>query len=81
MKFFEYLSAGLPVISTPLPALLEYMNAFRVANNAEDFIEAAETILRGDVPDSSYCDQLARLHTWERRLDIMLDCIDNNIIT
>lgn len=79
MKFFEYLSAGLPVISTPLPALLEYKKAFRLVNNSEEFIETAEIILSGNLPDPSYCDRLARQHTWDQRLDAMLRHIEDKL--
>lgn len=77
MKFFEYLGAGLPVISTPLPAILDYKKACRMVNNTDEFISAAEKILGGDLPDPSYCDQLTRQHTWDKRLDVMLKHIEN----
>lgn len=76
MKFFEYLGAGLPVISTPLPALHGYQKAYRMVNNADEFIVAVEKILGGNIPDRAYCDLLARKHTWDQRLDTMLRHIE-----
>jgi glycosyltransferase involved in cell wall biosynthesis len=72
MKFFEYLAAGRPVIATKLPALEEYREACRFVSSAQEFIEVAERILKGDAPDSLSCDRVARKHTWEWRTQEML---------
>ena len=72
MKFFEYLSAGRPVVATPLDALGDYREACCTVRSAEEFVAAVERILSGAGPDAGLCLRLARRHTWDWRLDEML---------
>jgi len=72
LKFFEYLAAGRPVVTTPLEALREYSDACLVAGSAEGFVAAVERVLAGEGPDTAVGLGLARRHTWRRRLDEML---------
>jgi glycosyltransferase involved in cell wall biosynthesis len=40
LKFFEYLSAGKPIVSTPLPSLKDFNHLFYQANNEAEWTEA-----------------------------------------
>ncbi len=73
MKFFEYLAAGKPVVTTELESLRGFKRAYYSATCPEDFIAKIERILKGDVPDLELGTRLASEHTWERRMDKMLD--------
>ncbi len=75
LKFFEYLAAGKPVVATSLPALQDYSEFFVKADSVEEFCRAVETILSGCRPDEQRCTELAKKHTWESRLDQMLEII------
>ncbi len=77
MKFFEYLSAGKPVVATNLPSLKDYSEACFLANSSENFILAIEDILSGKLPDETLCLNLAKKHTWDWRLNEMLKLIIN----
>lgn len=78
MKFFEYLSAGCPVIATGIPALEDYTKAYKKAETAEQFIKAAEEILKNKGPENpEYCDEIAEKHTYKKRLNSMLKIINN----
>src|SRR2546422_1855842 len=46
LKLREYLAAGLPVVSTPLPEVERYNGLVHLADGAEAFITAIETALR-----------------------------------
>lgn len=48
IKMYEYLSAGKPIISTPLPEVTQYRQIIEIADTPEEFIQ---TILK--VMDSS----------------------------
>lgn len=72
MKFFEYLAAGRPVVAANVPALADYSQACRFVSGPQQFCEAAENVLAGEVPDPAYCDALARQFTWQWRLEEML---------
>jgi len=68
MKIFEYLSAGLDVVSTPLPALAE-VSGVRIATGAEGMDVALACALAEDTPEARRRrSALARDHSWTRRL-------------
>ncbi len=46
------------------------------ADSAEEFCRAVEMILTGRHPDERLCSNLAEKHTWDSRLDKMLEIID-----
>lgn len=80
MKYFEYLSAGKPVVMTPLPALRDYYRCGYVAGDSEVFSRAIGEALnersRADYPllvEERIAE--ARRHDWEARLDDMLGAI------
>lgn len=77
MKFFEYLSAGRPVIAARVPALHEFSRACRLVESADDFIHATEQVLAGDVPDPAHCLALARTYTWEWRTAAMIRVLEH----
>lgn len=45
IKLREYLSAGLPVVSTPLPEVVRYAGLVTAAEDAETFVRACETAI------------------------------------
>jgi glycosyltransferase involved in cell wall biosynthesis len=69
MKVYEYLAAGLPVITTPLPALADN-NGVTVAPDAPATVAAIERALATDGPEARQARSRAVLdHSWEARLD------------
>jgi glycosyltransferase involved in cell wall biosynthesis len=76
MKFFEYLAAGLPVVSTPLPALRDFASVHRVARDPSAFADAIGSALAGRgpaIPDVD--DPLLQANSWDARLDRMMAII------
>jgi len=68
MKVYEYLAAGLPVVSTPLPAL-EGVREVRVAADLEGFRGALEAELAADSPQRrAERSRAAEAHSWDARL-------------
>jgi glycosyltransferase involved in cell wall biosynthesis len=78
MKFFEYISAGKPVVSTNLPALEDYSDICMITKNNDEFISSITNIINGNVPDLNQMLELAQKHTWENRLDQMEKIILNS---
>jgi len=77
MKFFEYLAAGLPVVSTPLPALRDLASFHTVANDATAFASAISSALAGRgpaIPDVNH--PLLQANSWDARLDQMMAIIE-----
>lgn len=75
MKFFEYLAAGKPVVSTRLHALQDYAHVARLAGTHDEFIEAVATALRGRGATLDARLDVAREQTYEARTRKMLDLI------
>lgn len=68
VKFFEYLSAGKPVVATPLPELKPYADSVYLAEGPEAFLRAIEQALAEDSPARAQQRiALARANTWEER--------------
>jgi hypothetical protein len=76
MKFFEYLAAGCPVVSTALPALQAYGGVAQLADSHEEFIAAVERTLRGDSAPLAARLSVAREHTYEQRTERMLQVLE-----
>jgi glycosyltransferase involved in cell wall biosynthesis len=69
MKVFEYLAAGLPVVTTPLPALAETPGVV-VAADAPATLAALERALADDGPAARRARSQAVLgNSWDARLD------------
>lgn len=68
MKVYEYLAAGLPVVSTPLPALAGLQD-IAFAADTPGMIAALDAALEADDPSRRRARSArARGHSWERRL-------------
>ena len=77
MKFFEYLAAGLPVVSTPLPALSDLGPYHGVASGPIQFAEAISAALSGRGPQApAITDPLLQANSWDARLDSMMRLIE-----
>jgi glycosyltransferase involved in cell wall biosynthesis len=69
MKVFEYLAAGLPVVTTPLPAL-NATSGVIVAADAAATVEAVERALAQDGPEARRARSLAvQGNSWDARLE------------
>jgi glycosyltransferase involved in cell wall biosynthesis len=69
MKVYEYLAAGLPVVSTPLPSLAG-VEGIAFADTAAAFERTVECALGNDSPERRAARlALARAHSWERRME------------
>ena len=80
LKVWEYLAAGKPVVSTPLPALSEYTEWISLAGQVEPFAQAllaANTSADG----SSNAERIrarvqeASQHSWEKRAAEVMDLL------
>ena len=77
MKFFEYLAAGLPVVSTRLPSLEEFAEYINFASTAEEFASMINKILS----NSSHFDEqsvkdLVSKYSYRKRTEAMIKTIE-----
>jgi glycosyltransferase involved in cell wall biosynthesis len=68
MKVYEYLSAGLPVVSTPLPSL-DGVDGVARAATAEEMAARLEEALREDPEARVERSRRAALHSWDSRME------------
>jgi glycosyltransferase involved in cell wall biosynthesis len=80
LKTLEYLAAGKPVVSTPLPALSIYGDTIRIAGDTDSFIAAVEQALATDSPaEQARRVAYAQGHTWESRLESISGLIEGRL--
>lgn len=80
MKFFEYLSAGLPVVATNINSLLRYGDvAFLVSPNPHDFADALNAAINGAGPDLETRLAVAKQHTYLGRTQSMLTALAEEV--
>jgi glycosyltransferase involved in cell wall biosynthesis len=76
MKVYEYLAAGLPVVTTPLPALAG-VEGVATAADAPGIAALLEDALAHDTPErKAVRARGARAHSWERRLEEIAAAVD-----
>jgi glycosyltransferase involved in cell wall biosynthesis len=69
LKLYEYLAAGKPVVSKPLPGLADFGGLVSFARTADEWIDAIDAAIRTDTPDLVTARQeIARRHTWDDRV-------------
>ncbi len=78
IKLREYLSAGLPVVSTDLPEVTFYADEAYIARGHGEFIRKVEQAIREDSAESRRrrSDSM-RGETWEARVAAVGDAVDN----
>ncbi|MDE7064198.1 MAG: glycosyltransferase, partial [Desulfovibrionaceae bacterium] len=67
MKFFEYLAAGLPVVSSDLPALREFAALCFLTDGEEGFTATLRRVLAGERRDAAAIEAACRRYSWEAR--------------
>jgi glycosyltransferase involved in cell wall biosynthesis len=72
MKFFEYLAAGKPVVSTALPALADFCEVVALSRSQDEFVEAISAALDDDIDHRTRRLSLARNHSYVNRTEAML---------
>lgn len=76
MKFFEYLAAGLQVVTTNLPALQEFSHLCFMADGEDAFAERINEVLAGVKRDANRIDVACRYNSWNERFLRMQTVID-----
>lgn len=78
MKFFEYLSMGLPVLSTPIHELKYYPQFVSLGKNSLELRKKLHVLVRKRVTSQTKeaMKQLCLEHTWQKKIDAILSAID-----
>jgi len=77
LKLREYLSAGLPVVSTPVPEVVRHAHLCRVADSPEAFVAALDAALAEASPAArrARSDAMAQ-ETWSARVAAVTHTVD-----
>jgi glycosyltransferase involved in cell wall biosynthesis len=77
LKLREYLSAGLPVVSTPVPEVARYRDLCRIAPTRGEFVEAIEAALReGGKAAREERSAAMKNETWSARVADVMRVVD-----
>lgn len=72
VKMYEYLAAGLPVVSTPLPEAKRFGNAIIIADTAERFAKACDDVLSTAQPQRrTKISGLVESESWESKVELL----------
>lgn len=76
MKYFEYLAAGVPVVSTALDFTKEHQAGLKIVHNTKEFVDAIDAqIKRGKLNEKEILDYVGD-NTWAARLKKMNTIIE-----
>ncbi len=77
VKFYEFVSAGKPIVSVPLKELKIYDDYIYFANQPEDFLRQIEiSLVENDFDSFNKRIELAKQNDWSNRFDTVLSSID-----
>ena len=76
-KLHQYLAAGLPIVSTPLPDLEEFADVVETAA-AGDFVAAVERALEQPA-DQAVRRAIAADNSWERRMEALSRIVEGHL--
>jgi glycosyltransferase involved in cell wall biosynthesis len=77
LKLYDYMAAGLPVVSSDIPAAREFSQYVHLAGSSDGFAQAAMDALSNTTPERRQeWRQIATQHTWEARVEQLSDLIN-----
>jgi glycosyltransferase involved in cell wall biosynthesis len=79
-KFFEYLAAGVPVVSTALPDLKKFNYGIYYSADNNDFLKGLTKIVEGEISfDKEEMQKIAFQNSWKNRIAILDDYLQKLI--
>lgn len=79
VKLYEYLAAGLPVVSADLPEVREFRPHVAIAGSAAEFVRVLEEELATDTPGKrAGRAEIAGRHSWEARAGSAAEAVDQS---
>lgn len=76
-KFFEYIAADIPIVSTALPDLLQFKDIINVAKNNDEFVNmCTDKNIKLNKDDSGY-ERIRSESTWDKRAEFIESKVKN----
>ena len=79
IKFFELLATGKPVVISRLPALADFYDAVRVADDQDELIAQCEAALEAPELGREGRIALAERHTWSSRIARIMELVEDRL--
>jgi len=80
IKMYEYLAAGLPVVSTPIPEAKRFSGSILFGETSEQFAKACDEVLLVDVAmRRRHISDLVRNETWGSRVEFLSEVVLNHV--
>lgn len=80
-KMYQYMAAGVPIVSTPIPEAVQFAEVIEIARDSEVFIRALERCVFGDNRERVLRQiAIAREETWDKRVGRQLDIINEALV-
>ena len=77
IKLYEYLAAGLPVVSTPLPEAERFLGPVQIAATASQFAAACDSALaRGDPEMRRTISGVVKNESWTSKVELISEWIE-----
>ena len=73
IKLWEYLAAGLPIVSTPVPGFRDYPQHVYLGADVESFSAGVAAALAEDPARRAARQEEARHHSWDARVDAVVE--------
>jgi glycosyltransferase involved in cell wall biosynthesis len=81
MKIYEYLAAGKPVVSTPLPEVEKFAEFIGIARDRREFAaKLRQAVVDRDINRANARAEIARHYSWDRRVAEMLEHISGFVV-
>jgi glycosyltransferase involved in cell wall biosynthesis len=81
IKLREYIAAGIPVISTPLPEVKKYSHLVKIGHNAKEVIEHIEVLLKDDTYEKKVLRSRRMMQdTWESKVQYISNLISRRCV-
>ncbi len=79
VKMYEYLAAGLPVVSTPLPEAQRFAGPIRIAGTAEPFAVACDETINNQPTNRERISRIVRNETWQSKVEYLSDIVMSGV--
>lgn len=79
-KFFEYMAAGIPIVTTALPELDEYKDYAGYSKTDEEFIENCKRAIAGEFSQKiNFYKEIAKNNDWKIRMHLLKPFMDKTL--
>lgn len=82
LKLHEYMSSGIPIVSTKLPACEEYSDVVKIASDKEEFKKNVATALKEE--NHKLCVkriEIAKKNSWQERVEAKSKLIEERLLS